>query len=447
MFRRTHHKRTCSRKYLRTCQPKERHFLEKAHFWNSTGMHTARFDKNAYECSLKLTDKHFSLFVYASRPWYKRAVANPPDIFALASVYLDGGGVGKVVTLAQTVFEGKPNQPSDCTAATNKPGGCPCSSSLVCKSQHCYDSSCANHQVREIPIFVSLFGFLTPAAVCVYLFCLLNPLSAIWRIYPSSKWSSQWPYDGYIRHGWLTSCGRGRDSATRECFGRGSQGTIFVRSSKLSLFFPELCPFRRVFCFPRFCKIWRQTFNLWGFWFRRCLGGLFENSAPSPGIFCELRLRGLRPQVFFWKFPFFFPKQSRCYLPDRYGDPQAEQSTFVMEHRRPELKLDFRALARWSAEGQWIVVAIGTSRVRRSMVQKRKKNKEVSVWLCEGSTLHHLQTSEFWGACFRDPISLPFRTSLFSRTQMYSCRTVRLQRGESEEKQSSVTFPVLITEA
>ena len=29
---------------------------------------------------------------------------------------------------------------------------------------------------------------------------------------------------------------------------------------------------------------------------------------------------------------------------------------------------------------------------------------------------------------------------------MYSCRTVRLQRGDSEEKQSSVTFPVLITE-
>ena len=25
---------------------------------------------------------------------------------------------------------------------------------------------------------------------------------------------------------------------------------------------------------------------------------------------------------------------------------------------------------------------------------------------------------------------------------MYSCRTVRLQRGESEEQQSSVTFPV-----
>ena len=239
----------------------------------------------------------------------------------------------------------------------------------------------------------------------------------------------------------MTSCGRGRDSATRECFGRGSQGTIFVRSSKLSLFFPELCPFRRVFCFPRFWKIWRQTFKLWGFWFRRCLGGLFENSAPSPGIFFANSdyMDYDHKYFFFWKLPFFFPKQSRCYLPDRCGDRQAEQlSTLVMEHRRLEWKLDFCALARPSAEGPWIVVAIGTSRVWRSMLQKRKKNK-VGVWLCEGSTLHHLQTSEFWGACFRDPMWLPFRTSLFSWTLMYSCRTVRLRRGGGggEAKKSS----------
>ena len=44
-------------------------------------------------------------------------------------------------------------------------------------------------------------------------------------------------------------------------------------------------------------------------------------------------------------------------------------------------------------------------------------------------------------------MSLPFCTTLLSCTWMYSCRTARLQRGESEEKQSSVTVPVLITEA
>ena len=83
----------------------------------------------------------------------------------------------------------------------------------------------------------------------------------------------------------MTSSGRGRDSATPECFGRVSQVTIFVRSSKLSLFFPESCSFRRLFfcCFPRFCKIWCQKFEPWGFWFQRCLGALFENCAPSLG--------------------------------------------------------------------------------------------------------------------------------------------------------------------
>ena len=136
---------------------------------------------------------------------------------------------------------------------------------------------------------------------------LVNPLSAIWRIYPSSKWSSQWPYDGYIRHGWMTSCGRGRDSATPECFGRGSRGTIFVRSSKISLFFPELCPFRRAFLFPALLKNLAPNVQALGLWFRWCLGGLFENSAPSRACFCELRLR---PRVFFENFHSFF--QSRA---------------------------------------------------------------------------------------------------------------------------------------
>ena len=105
----------------------------------------------------------------------------------------------------------------------------------------------------------------------------------------------------------MRSCGRGRGSATPGCFGQGSQGTIFVRSSKLSLFVPELCSFRRVFCFPRFCKIWRQTFQPWGFWFRRCLGALFENCARSLGIF--LRIPTTTTSIF-WKFLFFF--QSRA---------------------------------------------------------------------------------------------------------------------------------------
>ena len=78
---------------------------------------------------------------------------------------------------------------------------------------------------------------------------------------------------------------------------------------------------------------------------------------------------------FFLKISFIFSKQSRCHLPDSCGDLQAEQSTFVMVRRKLEWKPDFRTLARSSAEGSSIIVAIGTSRLWWFMVQKRKKTQ------------------------------------------------------------------------
>ena len=82
-------------------------------------------------------------------------------------------------------------------------------------------------------------------------------------------------------------------------------------------------------------------------------------------------------EIFFLKISFIFSKQSRCHLPDSCGDLQAEQSTFVMVRGKLEWKLDFRTLARSSAEGSSIIVAIGTSRLRWFMVQKRKKKNTV----------------------------------------------------------------------
>ena len=149
---------------------------------------------------------------------------------------------------------------------------------------------------------------------------------------------------------------------------------------------------------------------------------------------------------YFLKISILFSKQSRCYLPDSYGDPQAKQSSLVVVRRKLEWKLDFRALARSSAEGPPIVVAFSASRLRWSMVQKRQKPDEVSLWLpfivCKTSE----ETSEFWGACFWDPMFLPFCYSLFSCMWLYSSTLVRMQIVDSEEKQSSVTLPVLITE-
>ena len=84
------------------------------------------------------------------------------------------------------------------------------------------------------------------------------------------------------------------------------------------------------------------------------------------------------------------------------------------------------------------------------MVQKRQKPEEVSLWLlfivCKTSEETSEETNEFWGACFRDAMFLPFCYSLFSCMWLYSSTLVRMQIGDSEEKQSSVTLPVLITE-
>ena len=184
----------------------------------------------------------------------------------------------------------------------------------------------------------------------------------------------------------MISCGRGRDSATLECFGRGYSRDDFRSKLEIISFLSRVMSVSKsFFCFLRFWKIWRQMFKLWGFWFQRCFGALFENSAPSPGIFCKL---WLRPQVFLENFLSFFPKQSRFYLPDSYSASKSKQSTLVMVRRKLEWKLDFRALVRSSAEGPSIVVVVGASRVRWSMVQKKKKKKKTRKSACDCAKAH-----------------------------------------------------------
>ena len=273
----------------------------------------------------------------------------------------------------------------------------------------------------------------------------VNPLSAIWRIYPSSKWSSQWPYDGYICHGWMTSCGRGRDSATRKCFGRGSRGTIFGRSSILSLFFAELCPFWRAsfFVSRAFERFGAKRSSFWAFGFDDVLEVFLKSPLRHRAFFANSEY----DHEYFWKLPFFFSKSDPLLLDWQLWRSPGWAKHFGDGTSKPRMTT-------WLPD-------VGKIMRRRTVDRRRdwyescavihgpkekKKHKEVSVWLCEVSTLHYLQSIEFWGARFWDPMWLPLRTSLLSCMWMCSCRTVRLQRGESEESQSSVTFPVLITE-
>ena len=120
---------------------------------------------------------------------------------------------------------------------------------------------------------------------------------AVWRIYPS--WVNDrlraWEGLGHSEIFWAR--------LSRDDF-RSKLEIISFLSRVMSVS-------KSFFCFPRFWKIWRQMFKLWGFWFRRCFGALFENSAPSPGIF----LRTLTTTTSIsWKFPFFFFSKAELVL-------------------------------------------------------------------------------------------------------------------------------------
>ena len=82
--------------------------------------------------------------------------------------------------------------------------------------------------------------------------------------------------------------------------------------------------------------------------------------------------------------------------------------------------------------------------------EKKKNNKRKSACDCAKAQPFII----YKPASFEEPVSETRRRYRFALRcfrgrgcTMYSCRKVRLQRGDSEEKQSSVTFPVLITEA
>ena len=261
---------------------------------------------------------------------------------------------------------------------------------------------------------------------------------AVWRIYPSWVNDKLWAWEGLGHSGMFWARLSRDDFRWKLEIISFPSGVMFVSKS---------------FLFPALLKDLAPNFQalgllvsamFWGsFWkLRSVTGHFFANSYYDYGYLLKISF-------------LFFPKQSRFYLPGSYGDPKSEQSALVMVRRKPEWKLDFRALARSSAEEPSIVVAIGTSRVRWSMVQKRKK-KQKKTKGSQRVILRRLNPSSSTNqrvlrSLFPRPdVATVSHFAVFvdvDHEWMYSCRTVRLQCGDSEEKQSSVTFPALITEA
>ena len=205
-----------------------------------------------------------------------------------------------------------------------------------------------------------------------------NPLSAIWRIYPSSKWSSQLVAAWRIYLSWvndkLWACeGLGHSGMF---WGEALRGRFSFEARNYLFSFPSYVHFEEFFCFPRFCKIWRQTF-LPAFGFDDVLELFLKTALRHSAFSCELRLR---PQVFFENFFSFFKAEPVLLAWQLWWSP-GWAKLFGGGSSKTRVETWFRELARSIAEGPSIVVAFSTSRLRWSMVQKRQKPDEVSLWL------------------------------------------------------------------
>ena len=77
------------------------------------------------------------------------------------------------------------------------------------EEEHSSSKRLEEHIPQLFSVLYSGKWALTLSPITVTRLLSFHPLSAIWRMYSSSKWSSQWSYDGHIRHGHRGVAGQG----------------------------------------------------------------------------------------------------------------------------------------------------------------------------------------------------------------------------------------------
>ncbi|CAF0942065.1 unnamed protein product [Adineta steineri] len=150
----TFHENT--RAYVLISQPIERIWrrrpseLTKDIIWTYVGMRTGVF--RTYPAHRSVRD-----YDHTTRGWYKRAVSLQ-DRTTASTPYLDLSGGGKVITIAQVLFEGMPSISNETcqekvgqtSRKTKFPGGCPCSSGSDCLSGYCYQSAAPGLEHKQL---------------------------------------------------------------------------------------------------------------------------------------------------------------------------------------------------------------------------------------------------------------------------------------------------------
>ena len=143
------------------------------------------------------------------------------------------------------------------------------------------------------------------------------------------------PHDGYIRHqndhlsGHMTDisvmgewqvAGVGGTQPLWNVLGEAIEGRFSFEARNYLFSFQSYVRFEEFFVSRAFERFGAKMFKLlvstmfWGsLWKLRSFTGHFLRTLTTTTSIS-------------WKFPFFFPKQSRFYLPDSYGDPKSEQT-------------------------------------------------------------------------------------------------------------------------
>ena len=223
---------------------------------------------------------------------------------------------------------------------------------------------------------------------------------AVWRIYPS--WVNDklrvWEGFGHSRKSWAR-LSRDDFRSKLEIISFLSRDMTFSKSFLFPALLKDLAPNIQALGLLVSTMSWRS------FWKLRSVTGHF---------FCELRLR---PRVIFENFLSF--SKEPVLLPWQLWRSPGWAKHFGDGTSKTRMKT-------WSTSGVGEIERRRTIDRRRDWYEscavihcpnrKKKKHNEASVWSCVVSTLHHLQTREFWAACFRDPMSQPFCTSLLSCT-------------------------------
>ena len=198
----------------------------------------------------------------------------------------------------------------------------------------------------------------------------------VWRIYPS------WVNDKLRAWEGLGHSGMFWERLSRDDF-RSKLEIISFLSRVMSVS-------KSFFVSRAFERFGAKCSSSGAFGFDNVLGLFLKTPLRHRAFFCEL----WPPQVFLENFLSFFPKQSRFYLPDRYGDSKSEQTHFGGGTSKTRMKTRLPGVGEIerrrtiNRRRDWYE---SCAMIHGPEERKKKKRKEVSVWLCEGSTVHHLQ--------------------------------------------------------